>query len=222
MPQEVRDYGISVMEASEKTKELIEKTREAITGLSFSELQSELENLVSMADLTFEDIADSFEKHMSKSILHMVKSKYINQELEKWYDKLEQAGSDGVMTEYETEELRRMYENIVKRGNEIYENAVNAAGIDLTKDNKEDPSTALSGSYKTVSEETASMVGGQMNAIRINQMEATAMIRQQLFHLANIDRNTGAIDANTRFNRYIKDIYDKMSSGDTLRSHGLS
>lgn len=77
---------------------------------------------------------------------------------------------------------------------------------------------SLTGAVKGVTEETASMVAGQMNAIRINQMEATQMLRQQLFHLSNIDRNTGLIDKNTK---YIKAIYDKISSGDTLRAKGL-
>ena len=78
--------------------------------------------------------------------------------------------------------------------------------------------SSLTGAVKGVTEETASMVAGQMNAIRINQMEATNMLRQQLFHLSNIDRNTGLIDKNTK---YIKAIYDKMSSDDTLRAKGL-
>lgn len=78
--------------------------------------------------------------------------------------------------------------------------------------------SSLTGAVKGVTEETASMVAGQMNAIRINQMEATNTLRQQLFHLSNIDRNTGLIDKNTK---YIKAIYDKMSSGDTLRAKGL-
>jgi hypothetical protein len=82
--------------------------------------------------------------------------------------------------------------------------------------------TSLTGAVKGVSEETASMVGGQMNAMRMNQMEATEILRQQLFHLANIDNNTLAINQNTTYNRYIKDIYDKMSSGDSLRAQGLS
>ncbi len=84
---------------------------------------------------------------------------------------------------------------------------------------EDDFDTSLSGSVKGVTEETASVLAGQINAIRMSQMEATETLRNQLFHLANIDRNTFAIDANTR---YIKDIYDRITTGDTLRSQGLS
>ena len=74
----------------------------------------------------------------------------------------------------------------------------------------------LSGAIKGVSEETATKLGGQMNAIRINQLEATELIRQQLMHLSNIAHNTS-------YNKYIKSIYDKMNSGDSsLRSQGFT
>lgn len=103
---------------------------------------------------------------------------------------------------------------------ETYQAIANQNGIDIWKSDK-DPSvdTSLTGAVTGVTEETASMLAGQINAIRINQVESTEIFRDQLFHLANIDRNTGAIDVNTK---YIKSIYDKMSSGgDPLRSKGL-
>ena len=58
-----------------------------------------------------------------------------------------------------------------------------------------------------------------MNAIRINQLEATVVLRQSLLQL-----NT--IAANTQYNRYLVKI-DRIislleSSGNTLRSQGLS
>ncbi|GHT09164.1 hypothetical protein FACS189432_05040 [Bacteroidia bacterium] len=102
-----------------------------------------------------------------------------------------------------------------------YQEIANQNGIDIWKADSEKENTTLTGAVKGVTEETASMVSGQMNAMRINQMEATEILRQQLFHLANIDNNTLAINQNTTYNRYIKDIYDKISGNDSLRSQGL-
>lgn len=80
-----------------------------------------------------------------------------------------------------------------------------------------DTDTSLTGAVKGVSEETASLIGGQMNAMRINQMEATAILRQQLSVL-----NT--IASNTAYNKYLQSIderLNKMNSGnDTLRAQG--
>ena len=98
-----------------------------------------------------------------------------------------------------------------------------ALGIysDLFKDltDEDDADTSLTGAVKGVSEETASLVAGQMNAIRINQLEATDLMRQQLLVL-----NT--IAANTAFNKHLAKI-DRIitileaNGGDSLRSQGL-
>ena len=71
-----------------------------------------------------------------------------------------------------------------------------------------------------VSEETASLVAGQMNAIRINQLEATQILRQQLQTLNTIAQNTA-------YNRYLARIERiitilENNSGDYLRSQGWS
>lgn len=93
-----------------------------------------------------------------------------------------------------------------------YEEIFKEMGLD-------DTDTSLSGAVKGVTEETASIVAGQMNAIRINQLEATEILRQSLQQL-------NMIAANTQYNRYLVKI-DRIislleSSGSTLRSQGLS
>ena len=99
-----------------------------------------------------------------------------------------------------------------------------ALGIysDLFKDltNEEDADTSLTGAVKGVSEETASLLAGQMNAVRINQLEIKDILRQQLLVL-----NT--IAANTAFNKHLAKI-DRIitilesNGGDSLRSQGLA
>jgi hypothetical protein len=87
------------------------------------------------------------------------------------------------------------------------------------EDTADKADTSLTGQVKGVTQETASMIGGQMNTIRINQMEATDLLRQQLMNLA-------AIAQNTSYNRFLQSIDEKLerlnNSGDPLRSQGLS
>ena len=93
-------------------------------------------------------------------------------------------------------------------------------GFDLwKKEDEEKADTSLTGAVKGITQEQASMLGGQMNTMRISQSEGNEIMRQQLFHLFNIDRNTEAIEANTR---YIKSIHDKMDTADPLRASGLT
>lgn len=77
--------------------------------------------------------------------------------------------------------------------------------------------TSLTGAVKGVTEETASIVAGQLNAMRINQVEANNMLRQQLFHLSEIAHNTS-------YNRHLEGIHNILKTnrgGDPLRAQGL-
>ena len=86
---------------------------------------------------------------------------------------------------------------------------------------EDDSEDSLTGAVKGVTEETADIIAGQMNAIRINQMEATQVLRQSLQAL-----NT--IATNTAYNRYLAGIeriitiLERNSTGDSLRAQGLS
>jgi len=84
----------------------------------------------------------------------------------------------------------------------------------------EDPDTSLTGSVKGVSEETASLIGGQMNAMRINQLEATAILRQQLAALSVIANNTSYNYHLAKLERIVSLL--EAQSGNSLRSQGLS
>ena len=81
-----------------------------------------------------------------------------------------------------------------------------------------DPTTSLSGAIKGASQESIDLLAGQTNAVRINQVQGIEIMRQQLFHLANIDAKVGTS------NRYLQNIDNKMSSNnyDPLRSQGLT
>ena len=87
--------------------------------------------------------------------------------------------------------------------------------MDLGADN------SLTGAVKGVSEETANILAGQMNAIRINQLDMSEIMRQQLQQL-------NQIAANTAYNKYLQrieriiTILETNNSENALRSQGLS
>jgi hypothetical protein len=100
-----------------------------------------------------------------------------------------------------------------------YQEIANQNGIDIWKSEKEKEkeNITLTGSVKGVTEETASMLGGQMNAMRINQIEATEILRQQLMQLYTIAQNTS-------YNHYLQSIdgrLSRMENFDSIRSQGL-
>ena len=64
-------------------------------------------------------------------------------------------------------------------------------GLDLfTGDKNSNNADPLQGAIKGMSDETASIISGQMNAIRITQADSNSILRQQLLHQANISSNS--------------------------------
>lgn len=111
-----------------------------------------------------------------------------------------------------TTELNSLYPELEKSLNAVKSKLnLKEAGTDTT----------LTGAVKGVSEETASIVAGQLNAMRINQVEATSVLRQQLAQLSSIAHNTS-------YNRLLADIHRELKAlnqggkGDPLRAKGVT
>lgn len=130
-----------------------------------------------------EDAATAFENTVNQvlqnAIVNQLKKKFLEKQLQGALDDLENSmgywnGDDFVfdgLTDAEIEDFKRRVQAAANNFNE-------ALGIysDIFKDlNIEEPDDSLTGAVKGVSEETASILAGQVNAIRINQLEATSI-----------------------------------------------
>ena len=74
-----------------------------------------------------------------------------------------------------------------------------------------DDSKGLAGGIKSITEDTAHIIAGQMGAIRVNVAEQTAIAQSSLDHLSEIAVNT----------RLLRDIKDLLSDGDgSMRATG--
>lgn len=161
---------------------------------------------------------------LQNAIVNQLKKKFLEKQLQGALDDLENSmgywnGDDFVfdgLTDAEIEDFKRRVQAAANNFNE-------ALGIysDIFKDlNIEEPDDSLTGAVKGVSEETASILAGQVNAIRINQLEATSILRQSL-------QTLNTIASNTAYNRYLLNILSeikllKSTSDSSLRSQGLS
>lgn len=70
------------------------------------------------------------------------------------------------------------------------------SGFDLWGKGGDSKSKGLEGAIKSITSDQANLIGGQMNAIRMNQAESLTIVRQQLLHMSEIAINT----------RYLKSI----------------
>lgn len=71
---------------------------------------------------------------------------------------------------------------------------------------------SVAGAISTVTEQTANIIAGQMNAIRMGQMDANSILRDQLMTLSGIKADT----------YYIKKIYDAVSGGATFNERAYA
>lgn len=193
------------------------------------DFSSQLADSLTTAFKAGEDSAKAFEETVNQVLQNVVvnqlKKKFLEQQLKGALDQLESSmgwwNGDTFVFDGLTDDEIAAFKAKVQAAASNYEQAL---GIykDLFKDlNIEEADDSLTGAVKGVSEETASIVAGQMNAIRINQLESTSILRQSLQALNTIAQNTAYNRYLARIERIIT-ILERNSTGDSLRSQGLS
>lgn len=224
----IREYQEQISELSRSIQDMLDEIANDLVQTNAKDFSSSLaENLVGAfekgesAAKAFEDTVNEVLKN---AIVNQLKKKFLEQQLQGALDNLTNSmgywnGDDFVFDGLTDSEIAAFKAKVQAAANNFNQ----ALGIysDLFKDltDEEDADTSLTGAVKGVSEETASLVAGQMNAVRINQLECKDILRQQLLVL-----NT--IAANTAFNKHLAKI-DRIitileaNSGDSLRSQGL-
>ena len=189
-----------------------------------NELGDALVNAFAKGESAADAFGETVDNVIKQAVLNQLKKNFLEKQLQGALDNLEKSmgywnGDNFVFDGLSDAEIAA-FKNQVSGITNGFNQAMNAYS-ELFKDiaEPEDPDTSLTGSVKGVTEETASLVAGQMNAIRINQMESTSILRQQLIHMAIIAQNTS-------YNKFIESIYNHLrqngTSGDPLRSQGLS
>lgn len=224
----IREYQEQIAELDRSIQDMLDDIANDILQTNAKEFSNSLaENLVGAFEKG-ESAAKAFEETVNEvlknAIVNQLKKKFLEQQLQGALDSLTNSmgfwsGDDFIFNGLTDSEIEAFKAKVQAAANNFNQ----ALGIysDLFKDlnNEEDADTSLTGAVKGVSEETASIVAGQINAVRINQLECKGILRQQLLVL-----NT--IAANTAFNKHLAKI-DRIitllesNGGDSLRSQGL-
>jgi tape measure domain-containing protein len=215
---------------TEQIKEAKEQIRSIISELAGQLGNTLRDNLVN-AFKEGTDSAKAFGDSVSKVLEDVLSQIIFNQVFSKQFDQLQKemeasfgAGGDGSWTDDfgrffgKADELTKLFND----GLTSAQNTAKTFGLDIfaqtaTSPTKDNPNS-LQGAIKGVTEETASVVAGQLNAIRITQADTNGIIRQQLLVLSNIDRNTSVS------NKYLDSIdkkLDALKSSDPLRAKGI-
>lgn len=219
--EETRNYLQAIIDCQAQAETLGEKLNEALTGVSMDSLNDDFLSMLQEWDLSAKEVAANMAEYMRKALIQQMFKAQYKAELEKWYkmwaDALNPEGEGGAsITDNEQRALDTLRNSIVngataaaQRINEQF----NAYHEDEEKDD------TLTGGVQSVSEETASIVAGQMNAMRINQVEATGVLRQQLIALNQITQYVRYCTHLERIERIVYLLEQRF--GDSERSQGL-
>lgn len=223
----VDDFKEQYAELERRIADMYDEISNDILQTNAKDFASQLADSLTTAFKSGEDAAKAFEQTVNQvlqnAIVNQLKRNFLETQLEKALKNLQDDmgwwnGDEFVFDGLTDAEIAAFKAKVQAAANN-YEQALGIYS-DLFKDLNEESNDSLTGAVKGVTEETASLVAGQMNAIRINQLEATQILRQQL-------QTLNAIAQNTAYNRYLArieriiTILENKSSGD-LRSQGLS
>ena len=166
-----------------------------------------------------ESSAKAFEKTVNSMLQNMVKNmikkRYLEKQVSGVLDGLASfIDKGGTPTEEMMEKAKAQLKVIADNANKQLEMFGELFTVS-PDDNK-----TLTGAVKGVTEQTASVVAGQLNAMRMVQKETAAQMTTVLFHLSGIDRHTAETAENTRYLRAIHDRLIRQSASDPLRAQG--
>lgn len=217
--KKIEEYKEQHKQAEREIQDVLDNMKQDLLQTDAKSFADELGDALVEAFGKGEDSAKAFEKTvdsmMQNMVKNMLKKRYLEKQVSGVLDGLASfMDKGGTPTDEMIEATKSQLEGVAKNYSEklkTFEKLFKVA----PDDNK-----TLTGAVKGVTEQTASLIGGQLNAMRMVQKETAAQITRILFHLAGIDRHTAETAENTRYLKAIHDRLMRQSTSDPLRAQG--
>ena len=225
----VNDFKEQYAELGRQIEDMIDEISNDLLQITAKDFANDLGDALVEAFSKSEDAAKAMETTVNSVLKNLVvnqlKKKFLENQLQGALDNLEKDmgywnGDDFVfdgLTKAEIDRFKSAVGAASSKFNQAlkqYEEIFKDMGLDDTDE-------SLTGAAKGISEESANILAGQMNAIRINQLDANEVLRQSLQALNTIAINTSYNKYLSRIERIIT-ILESNQGGNALRSQGLS
>jgi len=226
----IDEYNDSINELGNQIEDTVESISQMITQTSAKDMAQQLADSIaevftsgfdsSAVAGAIEEVTNNVMRNAVKKALTM---RFLEEPMQDAISQLQQSmgfTKDGLgsFDGLSTEEQQAFKDKVSGIANS-YSEAMKMYG-DLFRgleDESPDDPTSLSGAIKGASQESINLLAGQTNAMRINQVEGNTIMREQLLHLASIDRGIGIS------NELLSGIYNALKTRDydTLRAQGI-
>lgn len=225
----VNDFKEQYAELGRQIEDMIDEISNDLLQTTAKDFANDLGDALVEAFSKGEDAAKAMKTTVNSVLKNLVvnqlKKKFLENQLQGALDKLEKDmgywnGDDFVfdgLTQAEIDRFKSAVGAASSNFNQAlkqYEEIFKDMGLDDTDE-------SLTGAAKGISEESANILAGQMNAIRINQLDTNEVLRQSLQALNTIAINTAYNKYLSRIERIIT-IMESNQGGNALRSQGLS
>ena len=223
--EKINEYRDALNDSENQVHDIIEGMREEILGMSSASAANELGNALIDAFAAGENAAAAWGKKVNDIVGDVIRKMLIQKLVE------EPVGNiiNRYMSQWIDDQGNFLGFDAIMKSAMMMGNDLSALGTGLADAlamlpdeiknyfTGNDNESALTGALKGMSEDTANLMSGYINAIRINQIESISVMRNQLLALQQIS-------SNTRHNATLPDILNELksiSNSDSLRSSGL-
>lgn len=197
----------TALDAKNRVEELQNELNELFTGATQSSLSDSIIDGFKEGKRSAEDFADTFEDLMRNAIFESLKIKYLEKASNDFFEQFGAlAGDEDGLTADDISNLSNVANNIFNASikeldqlNAILEEAGIAGGVF----GESSRSNSLAGSISTITEDTANILSGTLNSIRLDISSGLAIAEQSSLYLARIASNTD-------YNRFLETIDLKL------------
>jgi TP901 family phage tail tape measure protein len=208
-PAKLEELEQKAEDARRKAQELKEQLDELYTGTTQATIVDSIISGLKEGKRSVADFADDFKTLMQDALLQAFQIKYLEKEIEKFYEAFADAGSDGGYTAEEISALQNLYNSMISGAQEDID-AINSilesSGIGTL--GSESQQTGLSGAISTITEDTANVLAGTMNSIRIDISTGLEIAVRNTQYLSQIVTNTS-------YNKLLEKIDISLSNIDS-------
>ena len=210
LDDKVQNAMDDIIEKTLKLRDSENEVNEAITGISFDSLKDGMDDFLLSSTTTFSEISNSFEDTMRKSILNLVKSKYLTNAMEQWYDDFaKDLGGDDQISVTEQEQLKHDYIDIYNNAQDKVKNLLQIADIGLSDSNS---ANTIKSSFQSMSEDQADVLSAQFVAIRLNVSDILKVNKDYINKFDLVAQDITQIKVNTAFLEEIKTIISDIKT----------
>ena len=225
----VNDFKEQYAELGRQIEDMIDEISNDLLQTTAKDFANDLGDALVEAFSKGEDAAKAMETTVNSVLKNLVvnqlKKKFLENQLQGALDNLEKDmgywnGDDFVFDGLTQAEIDR-FKSAVGAASSNFNQALKQYEEIFKDMGFDDTDESLTGAAKGISEESANILAGQMNAIRINQLDTNEVLRQSLQALNTIAINTAYNKYLSRIERIIT-IMESNQGGNALRSQGLS